>query len=94
MAKRLATLEQVKGLCSGLVYAEQYEAIALVSEHDDEISIYKNLRTGEKFHCRKSRVLLMDEAMIISFVETDETKKKKGNSTKRKTDAINQLSIF
>jgi hypothetical protein len=91
--KKLVALEQIKGLASKTIYAEKHDELEFLSQHDDEISCYQNLRTGEKFHCRTKRVAEIEHEDIILFVETEQ-KQIKANNKKRDVGSENQLNLF
>lgn len=91
--KKLVALEKIKGMFSGIIYAEKHDQLEFIKDHDHEIGFYRNLRTKEPFHARKEKIGFIEQSDIFLFVETEE---KHQNSTKRKKSAgnINQHELF
>jgi hypothetical protein len=91
--KKLVALEKIKGMFSGIVYAEKHDELEFLKEHDDEISMYRNLRTHEPFHCKKEKVGEVEQSDIFFLVD-EEVKKLKESRRKIDTGNDNQMSLF
>jgi len=91
--KKLVALEKIRGLFSGIVYAEKHDEVEFLKEHDDEISMYRNLRTREPFHCRKEKVGEVEQSDIFLFVD-ESVKKLKESRRKIDTGSENQMNLF
>jgi len=75
------------------VIALKNDTLEFVKKHDDEFSVYRNLRTGELFITRITKVKETDEVGALIFA----IKEKKTGSHKKKTAVAthtNQASLF
>jgi len=77
------------------VYAVKHDKLEFVKKHDDEFSVYRNLRTNELFITRPEQVAEMDDIGLLIFVEK-EKKRKTVASHKGKNSGgnTNQSSLF
>ena len=91
--KKLVALEKIHGLFSQITYAEKHDKLEFIKNHDDEIAMYRNLRTKELFHTRTERVGEIEIADIFLFVET-EKKQSKSSHKKKDVGDINQAKLF
>jgi hypothetical protein len=91
--KKLVALEKVFGLFSKITYAERHDQIEYIKDHDNEIGFYRNLRTGEPFHCRKEKIGYIEQSDIMLLIEKDTTKKK-NSYTKARVEDASQTKLF
>jgi hypothetical protein len=93
--KKLVALEKIEGMFSKITYAHKGDELQFIKEHDDDISMYRNLRTHEPFHCRNEKVGEVEQSEFFLFVDEEKVKTKTNKKTSHsKESGTNQMEMF
>lgn len=60
---KFVAVEQIKGLFSGIIYAEKFDEVELTIERLG-VSQFRNLRTGDLFDARNERCQHLEDTTI------------------------------